>query len=83
MRKRLSALLCLALSGCATTAQFAPIGNCMPAAAPGSFRCVDSAGKPLADAQGAPKLLPWEEAQDLVCFRIQEFKAHEETCHSP
>lgn len=67
----------VSLLGCATTsAQFAPIGNCVTSVGGDkTFACVDSAG--------ASTVLPWEQAEDLVCFHFAEFKKHEEVCHSP
>lgn len=77
MRKLLWLPLCLALSACATAGKgFAPIGNCQTSSTPGSFRCVDPAGAKLPP-------LPWEQAGDLVCFKLTDFKVHEEACHSP
>ena len=75
MRKTLFVCFWLA-SGCASApVHFAPMANCRPSMVdPSKFVCVDAAG--------APYLLPWEDASGLVCFRADQFKTYNESCHA-
>jgi hypothetical protein len=78
MRRRRSWILCLlALSGCASGPgrSFRALDNCEPKTDPvGAFRCVNTAKDTY--------VLPWTDAQGLICFKLDQFKAFNEACHA-
>ncbi len=74
MLKMLSALSLLASLGCASARIFSPMDNCVSSLVEDNvFVCVDAAGKPYS--------ILWMNSHDLVCFRADQFKTFNETCH--
>lgn len=71
LKYKLLCLVLLSFSGCASAPRtFAPMTTCLGSAS-GDRVCVDEIGKPTATPQ------------QLICFKADEFKVFNESCHKP